>query len=304
MTETQKTINQSVSVEGNGLHTGKTGTLTFHPAGVDHGIKFRRIDLDNRPIIEANIDHVVSTARGTTLGSQGALIYTIEHVLASLTGLGIDNVLIDVDVEEIPILDGSSKLFVEALRSAGIKDLNEPKNYLHITQTITHEIPEKKIKITIEPADSFSIDVEIDNETEVLGKQEATLEHLSHFEKEIAPCRTFVFLHELEFLLNNNLIKGGDLSNAIVFMNRQVDQAELDRLAGVFNKPTVTVKENGILNTLQLHFENEPARHKLLDVIGDLTLLGQPIKGKITAHRPGHQTNTEFAKIIKDTLKV
>jgi len=304
MTEPQKTIHQSISVEGNGLHTGQTGILIFHPAPVNHGIKFRRTDLASKPIIDANIDFVVSTARGTTLGNNEVSIFTIEHVLAALTGLGIDNVLIDLDVEEIPIMDGSSQHFVQALLKAGIKVQDAPKNYLVITETIIHEIPSKMIKIMIEPADSFSVTVEIDYETQVLGKQTAQLNHLAEFEKEIAPCRTFVFLHELEFLLQNNLIKGGDLSNAIVFINRPVNQQELDRLAKVFNKPTVKVKENGILNNLQLHFENEPARHKLLDVIGDLTLLGKPIKGKITAFRPGHQTNTEFARIIKHTLKV
>jgi len=304
MTEPQKTIHQSISVEGNGLHTGQTGILIFHPAPVNHGIKFRRTDLASKPIIDANIDFVVSTARGTTLGNNEVSIFTIEHVLAALTGLGIDNVLIDLDVEEIPIMDGSSQHFVQALLKAGIKVQDAPKNYLVITETIVHEIPSKMIKIMIEPADSFSVTVEIDYETQVLGKQTAQLNHLAEFEKEIAPCRTFVFLHELEFLLQNNLIKGGDLSNAIVFINRPVNQQELDRLAKVFNKPTVKVKENGILNNLQLHFENEPARHKLLDVIGDLTLLGKPIKGKITAFRPGHQTNTEFARIIKHTLKV
>jgi UDP-3-O-[3-hydroxymyristoyl] N-acetylglucosamine deacetylase/3-hydroxyacyl-[acyl-carrier-protein] dehydratase len=304
MTEPQKTIHQSISVEGNGLHTGQTGTLIFHPAPVNYGIKFRRTDLASKPIIDANIDFVVSTARGTTLGKNEVSISTIEHVLAALTGLGIDNVLIDLDVEEIPIMDGSSQHFVQALLKAGIKVQDAPKNYLVITETIIHEIPSKMIKIMIEPADSFSVTVEIDYETQVLGKQTAQLNHLAEFEKEIAPCRTFVFLHELEFLLQNNLIKGGDLSNAIVFINRQVNQQELDRLAKIFNKPTVKVKENGILNNLQLHFENEPARHKLLDVIGDLTLLGKPIKGKISAFRPGHQTNTEFARIIKHTLKV
>jgi len=304
MTEPQKTIHQSISVEGNGLHTGHTVILIFHPAPVNHGIKFRRTDLASKPIIDANIDFVVSTARGTTLGNNEVSIFTIEHVLAALTGLGIDNVLIDLDVEEIPIMDGSSQHFVQALLKAGIKVQDAPKNYLVITETIVHEIPSKMIKIMIEPADSFSVTVEIDYETQVLGKQTAQLNHLAEFEKEIAPCRTFVFLHELEFLLQNNLIKGGDLSNAIVFINRPVNQQELDRLAKVFNKPTVKVKENGILNNLQLHFENEPARHKLLDVIGDLTLLGKPIKGKITAFRPGHQTNTEFARIIKHTLKV
>jgi len=256
MTEPQKTIHQSISVEGNGLHTGQTGTLIFHPAPVNHGIKFRRTDLASKPIIDANIDFVVSTARGTTLGNNEVSIFTIEHVLAALTGLGIDNVLIDLDVEEIPIMDGSSQHFVQALLKAGIKVQDAPKNYLVITETIVHEIPSKMIKIMIEPADSFSVTVEIDYETQVLGKQTAQLNHLAEFEKEIAPCRTFVFLHELEFLLQNNLIKGGDLSNAIVFINRPVNQQELDRLAKVFNKPTVKVKENGILNNLQLHLNS------------------------------------------------
>jgi UDP-3-O-[3-hydroxymyristoyl] N-acetylglucosamine deacetylase/3-hydroxyacyl-[acyl-carrier-protein] dehydratase len=304
MTEKQKTINQSVSIEGNGLHTGKTGTLTFHPAQADHGIKFRRVDLVNAPVVPADIDYVVSTARGTTLGHDGAFIYTIEHVLSALTGLGIDNVLIDLDVEEIPIMDGSAKPFLEALKKAGTVELDADKQFVIITQTIIHEVPSKKIKIMIEPAEEYAVDVVIDYETQVLGEQRASLHHIGEFEREIAPCRTFVFLHELEFLLQNNLIKGGDLSNAIVFINRQVSQEELDRLAGVFNKPTVKVKDNGILNNLNLHFDNEPARHKLLDVIGDLTLLGKPIKGKITAYRPGHQTNTEFTKIIRNTLKV
>jgi UDP-3-O-[3-hydroxymyristoyl] N-acetylglucosamine deacetylase/3-hydroxyacyl-[acyl-carrier-protein] dehydratase len=202
-------------------------------------------------------------------------------------------------MEEIPIKDGSSKYFVEALEKAGIQVQNAPREYIEITKRLEFEIPEKKVKIIAEPADEFSCSVVINFDENVLGEQEASLGDIGEFAKEIAPCRTFVFLHELEYLLGNNLIKGGDLSNAIVFVNREISQEELDRLADLFNKPRVKVKSEGILNNLDLHFENEPARHKLLDVIGDLALAGKPIKGKITAYRPGHHTNTEFAKILK-----
>lgn len=300
MSDNQKTIIKQVTVKGSGLHTGQEGALTFHPAPVNHGIKFRRIDLTGQPIISADIDHVISTDRGTTIGLNGVKIYTIEHVLAALAGLEIDNVLIDLDVEETPIRDGSSIDFVRALQVAGIKEQNAKKKYLVITETVEFEIPEKKIKMIIEPADEFSASVVINFEMQVLGEQFARMDHISDFVKEIAPCRTFVFLHELEFLLNNNLIKGGDLNNAIVFVDRKVNQDELDRLADLFKKPKVAVKEEGILNNLELYFENEPARHKLLDVIGDLTLLGRPIKGRVSAYRPGHLTNTEFAKVIKN----
>ena len=302
MTEQQRTINKSVTVSGTGLHTGQKGTLIFNPAPENHGIKFRRIDLEGNPVVDAVIDNVISTERGTTLGVGEARIYTIEHVLAALTGMGIDNVLIDVDTEEMPIMDGSSRVFVEALSRAGAKEQAATREYLKIEETITFEIPEKKISLSIEPADKFSVEVEIDYETKVLGKQFARLDDMKDFKKEIANCRTFVFLHELEFLLNNNLIKGGDISNAIVFVNKVVDQEELDRLAELFHKPRVVVKERGILNNVDLYFDNEPARHKLLDLIGDLTLLGKPILGHVKAVRPGHFTNTQLAKEIKKKI--
>lgn len=304
MSDKQQTIQKQSTVKGLGLHTGQVGSLTFHPAPVNHGIKFRRIDLKDKPVIDADIEHVVSTDRGTTIAVNGAKVYTIEHVLAALTGLGIDNVMIDLDIEEIPIQDGSSKYFVQALQEAGIVEQEANKDYLVIKEKIEFEIPDKKIKLIIEPADTFSVNVIINFENTVLGEQSANMQHINEFVTEISPCRTFVFLHELEFLLNNNLIKGGDLSNAIVFVNRNVNQEELDRLAELFHKPKVQVKEEGILNNLDLYFKNEPARHKLLDVIGDLTLIGKPIKGHVTAYRPGHMTNTEFAKIIKQKMNV
>lgn len=299
MSVKQRTIQRPVTVTGAGLHTGQVGEITFYPAPEFHGIKFKRIDLNPSPIINADVEHVVSTDRGTTLAQNGTKIYTPEHVLAALVGLGVDNVLIELNMEEIPIKDGSSKYFVEALEEAGFKTQNAAREYFEIKETVEFELPEKKIKIIAEPADEFSVDVVIDFETKVLGEQSASMKTISDFKDEISNCRTFVFLHELEYLSANNLIKGGDLNNAIVFVNRPVSQEELDRLADLFNKPRVKVKKEGILNNLDLHFENEPARHKLLDVIGDLALLGKPIKGRITAYRPGHHTNTEFAKLLK-----
>lgn len=248
------------------------------------------------------MDNVIDTARGTTLGKGGVKIYTVEHVLASLRGMGVDNVLIDIDVEEMPIMDGSSKFFVEAIRQAGIVEQNAPRNYLVVEEPISYRNEVLGIELKIEPNDKFEIDVKVKYNTKVLDEQNASLHDLKDFETEIAPCRTFVFLHELETLISRNLIKGGDLTNAIVFVNRKVSDEELDRIATFFRKPKVAVKECGVLNNVELYFENEPARHKLLDVIGDLTLVGRPIKGKVTAVKPGHFSNTSFARKIKHTL--
>ena len=302
MTEKQCTLKNKVSVSGAGLHTRQCGTLTFNPAPVNSGIRFRRIDLDNQPIIEADVDNVIDTARGTTLGKGGVKIYTVEHVLAALRGMGIDNVMIDIDVEETPIMDGSSRYFVEAIRKAGILELDAPRNYLVITEPISFKNEVLGIELNVEPCDHFEIDVKVKYNTRVLDEQHASLHDLKDFENEIAPCRTFVFLHELELLLSRNLIKGGDLTNAIVFVNKNVSSEELDHIAAFFKKPKVTVKEGGILNNVELYFDNEPARHKLLDVIGDLTLVGRPILGKVTAVKPGHFSNTSFARKIKHTL--
>ena len=300
----QRTIKKPVTITGRGLHTGKTGTMTFRPAPENHGIKFKRTDLEGNPEIDARITNVVSTDRGTTIGVNGVKVYTIEHVLAALAGLEVDNALIDIDMEEIPIMDGSAKYFVEALESSGIVEQNAERSYIEIDRHIEWELPGKKTKIEIEPSDNFSVTVVIDYESQVLGEQVARLHHIKDFKNQIAPCRTFVFLHELEFLLKNNLIKGGDLDNAIIFINRKVTQEELDELADLFNKPRVEVKKEGILNNIELYFDNEPARHKLLDIIGDLTLLGKPIKGHVTAYRPGHKVNTEFAKVIYEKINI
>ena len=302
MIEKQCTLKNKVSVRGAGLHTRQCGTLTFNPAPVNTGIRFRRIDLENQPIIEADVDNVIDTTRGTTLGNGGVKIYTVEHVLASLRGMGVDNVLIDIDVEETPIMDGSGRKYVEAIRKAGIVKQKAKREYLVITEPISYRNDVLGIELTIVPSDTFMVDVTVKYNTKVLDEQSASLHDLNDFETEIAPCRTFVFLHELETLLSRNLIKGGDLTNAIVFVNKNVSSEELDHIAAFFKKPKVTVKEDGILNNVDLYFDNEPARHKLLDIIGDLSLVGKPIKGHVIAYKPGHFSNTAFARKIKHSL--
>lgn len=296
----QRTILNSAEISGLGLHTGANVNLTFHPAAENTGYIFKRTDLEGTPEITVDAENVISTDRGTCLGQNNAKIHTVEHTLAALRGLGIDNCLIEVDGPEMPIMDGSSRHFVEVLKKAGYKEQQAEVEYYEIDTVLSYTDPKNKIEIIAVPANDFKVSVMIDFETKVLSTQNAQLDNPEDFVEQIAPCRTFVFLHELEYLLKNNLIKGGDLSNAIVFVNKAVSQEELDRLAGLFNKPKVEVKSEGILNNLELYFQNEPARHKLLDVIGDLTLAGKPIKGHIIARRPGHAANVEFAKIIKN----
>lgn len=303
MTERQKTIKQDVSISGTGLHTGQKGTLTFHPAEVNHGIKFRRIDLEGTPIVDAKVENVVDTSRGTTIAHNGVRVYTVEHILASLRGAGVDNVMIDIDCEEPPIQDGSAKNMIEALKSAGIVEQDAEREYLHLKKTVTYFHPKIGCEIVIEPADDFRMEVSVDYNSKVLKPQTAILNSMSDFEKEIAPCRTFVFFQELEMLLKHNLIKGGDLSTAIVFVENFVGEEELQRVAKLFNMESVGVHEGGILNNTTLHFENEPARHKLLDLIGDMALLGKPILGHVKAFKPGHLANTEFAKLVLENLE-
>lgn len=299
----QRTIQKPVTVRGKGLHTGLNVELTFNPAPENHGFKFRRIDLETQPIISAVAENVVDTSRGTTIEEKGVRISTIEHVMAALVGLGIDNALIDITGPETPIADGSSLWYVNALKEAGIVELEAERKYYEVKEKITYSDPQRGVEIVIYPDERLTIDVMIDYNSKVLGHQYALLNSMQDFEKEIAMCRTFVFLHELELLLKHNLIKGGDLDNAIVIMDRQVTQDELDRLAELFNKPKIHVKPEGILNNLDIHFSNEPARHKLLDLIGDLSLIGTAIKGRIVATRPGHAANTEMAKIVRQMIK-
>ncbi|MCK5766373.1 MAG: bifunctional UDP-3-O-[3-hydroxymyristoyl] N-acetylglucosamine deacetylase/3-hydroxyacyl-ACP dehydratase [Bacteroidales bacterium] len=302
MIEKQKTIKQAISVKGTGLHTGNKVTVTFNPAPAGHGLKFRRVDLDGQPVVDADVQYVVDTSRGTSLEHNGASINTCEHVLAAVVGLGIDNLMIDLTQSEPPIMDGSSKFFIEALVEAGCVEQDAKREYIELDSNIIYRDEKNKVEMIAIPSDKFKVSVMINFETRVLPTQYAVLEDMKDFREEISDSRTFVFLHELEYLLNNDLIKGGDLSNAIVFVNRVVSQEELDRLADLFKKPRVDVMQEGILSNLELHHRNEPARHKLLDVVGDIALLGKPIKAHIIARRPGHSANVELGKLIKEHI--
>lgn len=303
MGEKQKTISKEVSLTDIGLHTGQKVNLTFCPAQENFGIKFQRIDLEDHPIIEANVDYVSEVQRGTTLTKNGNSVSTIEHSLAALTGLGIDNCLIKIDAQEVPIMDGSSTPFVKILKEAGIKEQDSEKDYLIIKEPIKFSIEDQGIELIALPDDHFSVKSMIDYDSPVLGQQHASMEKIQDFEDEIASSRTFCFLHELEFLAQNNLIKGGDLSNAIVVVDKVIEKERLNQIAQLLGKPTVEVTSKGILDNIELRHENEAARHKLLDIVGDLTLVGKPIKGKIIATKPGHGPNTEFAKLIKKRSK-
>jgi UDP-3-O-[3-hydroxymyristoyl] N-acetylglucosamine deacetylase/3-hydroxyacyl-[acyl-carrier-protein] dehydratase len=303
MAEKQKTIRKAVTLKGKGLHSGIEVELTFNPAPANHGFVFQRTDLPNKPLIRALAEHVTETSRGTTLEDNGGKVMTIEHCLAACAGMELDNLLIQMNGAEAPIMDGSSRLYVEALESAGIEEQEAEKVYFTPSERVEFYDEAKGIHIIAYPDAELSMNVLIDYNSKVLGNQYATLADPKKFKKEIAPSRTFVFLHELELLAKHNLIKGGDLDNAIVIMDRKVSQEELDRLAKLFNKPTMHVKPEGVLNNLDLHFPNEPARHKLLDLIGDLALIGMPFKGKIIATRPGHHANTEFARILRQMAK-
>lgn len=298
----QSTIQAPVSVRGVGLHTGKNVTLTFRPAPANHGYRFQRTDLPDQPIIPADVKLVISTHRSTTLKSGEAQVSTVEHVLSALTGLQIDNVLMEIDGPEMPIMDGTSMPFVEAIQSVGRAEQDAAREYFIVTEPISYKDEVTGTELLALPAEEFEATVMIDFNSKVLGQQFAALNRLSDYAHDIAPCRTFVFLHELEKLLDMGLIKGGDLDNAIVIADRQMDQDELDALAKKMDKQSVKVSGEGVLNTLQLHFQNEPARHKLLDVIGDIALIGKPLKGKIVATKPGHTANVEFAKLLKKHL--
>lgn len=303
MNTKQHTIKEKITISGVGLHTGENCNMTFVPQDVNHGIKFQRIDLPHQPIVEADVDYVVDVSRGTTIEKDGARVNTVEHTLAALTGLEIDNVLIQLDGPEPPIMDGSSKMFVEALSSVGVVEQNALRNYFVVPENIRYVDEARKVEIAALPLDDYRVTVMVDYNSPVLGSQHASITDIKQFSKEIAACRTFCFLHELEMLKANNLIKGGDLNNAIVIVDRVVKDYELENLAKLFNKQKVEVKKEGILNNVELRYNNEPARHKLLDVIGDLTLVGRPLKAQILAARPGHAANVQFAKKLKKLMK-
>lgn len=304
-TETkQRTIAKEVTLKGVGLHTGEYVTLKFVPAPENHGYAFKRVDLEGEPIIEADANYVINTQRGTNLEKRGVKIQTSEHVLAALVGLEIDNVIIELDSPEPPIMDGSSKYFVEALESAGILEQNAAREEYIVKDVISYRDEATGSEITIIPSDSYQVTTMVDFGTKVLGTQNATLENLKDFKTEIANARTFSFLHELEMLLDNGLIKGGDLNNAIVYVDKEISEATMKKLEQSFNKKKLSVKPNGILDNLTLHHPNEAARHKLLDVIGDLALTGTRIRGKVIANKPGHFVNTQFAKKLSKIIRL
>jgi UDP-3-O-[3-hydroxymyristoyl] N-acetylglucosamine deacetylase/3-hydroxyacyl-[acyl-carrier-protein] dehydratase len=303
MSSKQRTIKNPVSLTGVGLHTGKKVTITFNPAPENHWYKFQRIDVDGHPIIEADVDLVVDTSRGTTLEKNGVRVHTTEHVLAALVGLEIDNCLIQIDAPEMPIMDGSSIKFIEALEAAEIVEQEAEREYFELKDNLTYEDPVKKVEMLAVPQDTYRVTVMVDYNSDVLGTQHASMYQISEFKNEISRCRTFVFLHELEALLQHNLIKGGDLDNAIVLVDKEVPKDKLDYLKKVFKKEHVEVKGKGVLNNTQLHYYNEPARHKLLDIVGDLALIGRPMKIHVLAARPGHAGNVAFAKKIKELIK-
>ena len=299
----QHTIQNSIKISGTGLHTGVLVEMTLNPANPGFGYQFQRTDLPSQPVIKADCDLVTDTSRGTTLQVGDAKISTVEHILAALVGLGVDNCLIQVNGPEIPIIDGSSSPFIEIIEKAGVVEQDASKAWYSIDENIFHYDDAKRVEMVALPALDYQITTLIDFNSPVLGTQHAALRTIKEFKSEIAPCRTFCFLHELEALLKNDLIKGGDINNAIVVVDKPVSEKEMSRLAKVFKREKIEVKSEGYLNNLELRFPNEPARHKLLDVVGDLALIGYPIKARIIANRPGHSSNVEFAKKIKQYIK-
>ena len=299
----QHTLKNSISISGTGLHTGINVDMSLNPANPGFGIQFKRIDLPGQPLIKADCDLVTDTSRGTTLEDNGAKVSTVEHVLAALVGMGVDNCLIEINGPETPIIDGSSEPFVEIIEEAGVLEQEAAKSWYTIDTNITYYNEEKRVELVAMPAVEYKITTLIDFNSPVLGTQHAGLKSIRDFKSENAPCRTFCFLHELEMLLYHNLIKGVDINNAIVVVDKPVTEKEMARLATVFKKDNIEVMSEGYLNNLQLRFPNEPARHKLLDVVGDLALIGYPIKAHIIANRPGHFSNIEFAKKVKQYIK-
>ncbi len=303
MRETQQTIKAPVSVSGVGIHTGAHATMTFKPARPNHGIKFCRTDLEGCPLVDADVDNVVDLSRGTTIEQNGARVNTVEHTLAALVGLEIDNILIELDGPEPPIMDGSSAQFVEALRSVGFEDQGVRRNFFEIPESVFYKEEDRQVEIVGLPLKDYRLTVMVDYNSPVLGSQYASLNEISEFPKEFSAARTFCFLHEIEYLRKNNLIQGGNFSNAIVVVDKVMSQEELNDLAHLFDLPRVEVKKEGILNNVELRYPNEPARHKLLDLVGDLALVGRPIKGQIIAARPGHKANIGFAKNLKRLIQ-
>jgi UDP-3-O-[3-hydroxymyristoyl] N-acetylglucosamine deacetylase/3-hydroxyacyl-[acyl-carrier-protein] dehydratase len=300
----QKTIKTEISLTGVGLHTGKEVTMTFKPAPVNNGFTFVRVDLEGQPIVEADANYVVNTQRGTNLEKLGVKIQTPEHVLAALVGCDLDNVIIELNASELPIMDGSSKYFVEAIEKAGVEEQDAKRNVYVVKEVISFTDEATGSEILVMPHDNYCVTAMVDFGTKILGTQNANMKNLADFKTEISESRTFSFLHELEALLENGLIKGGDLNNAIVYVDKDISDATMENLKVAFGKEKITVTPNGILDNLTLHYPNEAARHKLLDVVGDLALIGTRIQGKVIANKPGHFVNTQFAKKMSKIIKI
>lgn len=303
MLSKQKTLNGPLTFQGKGLHSGLNVTMIVKPAPVEHGIVFSRVDLPDSPTIPALSDFVSDTSRSTTIERNGVRVSTIEHIMSALWSMGVDNALIELDAPEVPIMDGSAREYAKQISSIGLLEQDAEIKYYDVTRRITHLIEEKGVELTLIPDDEFSISVHIDYNSKVLGNQYAVYNSAVDFATQIAPCRTFVFLHELEPLFTHNMIKGGDLDNAIVIAEHSVSQEEIERLSKILNKKDVKVRQDGYLNNLELRFYNEAARHKLLDLMGDLALFGMRIRGGVIATRPGHTANTDFVKLIKKTMR-
>ncbi|WP_281299432.1 bifunctional UDP-3-O-[3-hydroxymyristoyl] N-acetylglucosamine deacetylase/3-hydroxyacyl-ACP dehydratase [Flavobacterium limnophilum] len=300
----QKTINTEISLTGVGLHTGKEVKMTFKPAPINNGFTFVRLDLEGHPVVEADANYVVNTQRGTNLEKLGVKIQTPEHVLAALVGCDLDNVIIELNASELPILDGSSKYFVDAIEKVGVLEQEAKRKVYVVKEVISFTDEETGSEIMVMPSESYSVTAMVDFGTKVLGTQNATMKNIAEFKTEIAQSRTFSFLHELESLLDDGLIKGGDLNNAIVYVDKEISEKTMNSLKTAFGKDEITVKPNGILDNLTLHYPNEAARHKLLDVVGDLSLIGTRIQGKVIANKPGHFVNTQFAKKMAKIIKI
>ena len=301
--EYQTTIDKPFTLSGPGLHTGKFTHATMLPAPADSGIVIRRTDITPNIDIAALAEYVVDTNHGTTIGHDGVTVSTIEHLMSSLRGMSVDNALIEVDGPEIPILDGSARMWIDQIAASGIVTLDTERRYYSIQSPVVWRDAERNIELVAEPADTFSVESTIEFQSDLIGNQTATLDSLDQYQSDIARCRTFVFLHEVEILLAHNLIKGGDLENALVFVDKPLGDEEKQRLASVFNKDKDSIHvHNGVLNTIEPYFANEPARHKLLDIIGDISLVGMPLKARFKLRCPGHYANTQLAKIIRNQV--
>lgn len=300
----QRTLQNSFTLQGIGLHTGQDILVTFNPAPLDHGYKIRRVDLDEQPVIEALAENVVNTQRGTVLGKGDVTVSTIEHGFSALYALGIDNCLIDVNASEFPILDGSAIEYVREIRKVGVVEQEKDKDYYIVRNKMEVTDPETGSKLTLLPDDAFCINSFIEFDSHYIPNQSATMDTVTDFEKEIASCRTFVFVREIQQLRNAGLIKGGNLDNAIVIYEKKLSQKELDEIADEIGVPHRNAEELGYLNHRKLAFPNEPARHKLLDIIGDMSLIGKPIKGRLIAHKPGHKINNQLARVIRKDIKL